>query len=293
MKILKQSFVNRLCTFQSFLLTFFTVALFTVATSRTQAQIVTLVNNNSSADINISGPGAGATSWLVDGVNQLYFQQFYYRMGNVGGELPVSALSAPTFSTPNAGRLDVSWSDGSFSTAVRYVLTGNAFGSTSSGLSETITLQNLTANTIDLHFFQYSDFDIQGLPLGQSVQFFTNGLGQFNKVIQTDGTVGLTETVTSAAFPIAHVEAGDYPSTFSSLTDGLPTTLNDNTQIGSIGGQVDCTFATQWDLPIGPNGTVIISKLMSVAPEPSSVTLISLGVLGFGLLRRRSRKSQQ
>src|SRR5436190_7798698 len=152
MKIFKQSFVNRMCSFQCFLFLFF----FTATLGQVQAQLVTLVNNNSTVDINTSGPGAGASNWRVDGINQLYYQWFYYRLGPVGGESPINAISAPTIGTPTASRLDLSYNNGLYSTAVRFTLTGNTPGSSSSGLSETITLQNTSSNTLDFHFFHYS-----------------------------------------------------------------------------------------------------------------------------------------
>jgi hypothetical protein len=283
MKILKQSFVNRMCSFQCFLILLF----FTAAVIPAQAQLVSLTNNNSSIDIQTSGPGAGASNWQVDGVNQLYAQWFYYRVGPAGGESPLNAISAPTISTPTAARLDLSYNNGLYSALVRYTLTGNALGSSSAGLSETITLQNLSANVLDFHFFQYSDFDLRNLDLGQTAQFTTNGLGQYFKVTQTGNLMSVTETVTSAAVPIAHVEANGYAATITSLTDGLPTTLNDMTSFGPG----DATFAYQWDISMAPGSTFIISKILSVVPEPSSAALLSLGILGFGMLRRRTRKA--
>ena len=76
-------------------------------------------------------------------------------------------------------------------------------------------------------------------------------------------------------------------ATITSLTDGLPTTLNDMTSFGPG----DATFAYQWDISMAPGSTFIISKILSVVPEPSSAALLSLGILGFGMLRRRTRKA--
>jgi PEP-CTERM motif len=287
MKILKLPFAKRKCWFQ------FSVVLliFSGAVTQLQAQMATLNHNNSSIDVTMSGVSAGASNWQIDGLNHLYYQWFFYRVGAVGGESPVDSIAAPVFSTPNTNRLDVTWNNGSLSASVRYTLTGNTPGSGAAGLSETITLQNTSQSTLDLHFFQYSDFDLGDQIVGQSVQFLTNGLGQYFKAVQTDGSRSLTETVTSAAVPIGHIEANVYPGTIASLLDGLPTTLNDNILAGSIGGQQDVTFAYQWDITMAPNSSYIISKILSVVPEPSSFALISLGILGFGLLRRRSQKA--
>src|SRR3989442_15907678 len=59
-----------------------------------QAQIITLSDNNSHAQIDPTSQ-AGMSNWFVDGQNQLQQQWFWYRIGNLGGESSINTISAP------------------------------------------------------------------------------------------------------------------------------------------------------------------------------------------------------
>jgi hypothetical protein len=168
-------------------------------------------------------------------------------------------------------------------------LTGNTAGSGKSQLNEDITVQNLSASPLDFHFFQYSDFDLFGALGGQSVQFVQNSAnGAYYKAIQTDGVRRVTETINSTIVPIGHFEAGLFNSTLSSLTDGASTTLNDATSAG-VG---DVVFAYQWGVTLAPFGSpgssFQLSKLIEIAPEPSSMTILAIAALSMAVYRRRN-----
>src|SRR5581483_10531888 len=79
---------------------------------RLGAQTETLSDGNSSVTLNLTGPGAGMDSWMVDGQNQLNLQWFYFRAGStataaaVGSLLLLSAPVQPTaasLNTPSVG----------------------------------------------------------------------------------------------------------------------------------------------------------------------------------------------
>jgi hypothetical protein len=248
-----------------------------------EAQIYTINNKNSSAQIDVaSGPG-GVFNWVVDGVDQLNQQWFYYRAGSAGPEHPIESIdNTPVIATPNTNRLDLTYANSGYSVKVAYTLTGSTAGSGNSGLQEQITVQNTSSSNVVFHFFQYSDFDLGGVTGGQAVRISTNAGGQFTAV-QTSSWWRVTETV---AVPLVapRVEAAVYNQTWLSLTDGNPTTLNGVTNAGF--GNV--TFTAQWDMSLAPGGSKVFSKIMTVVPEPSSFALVSLGVLAAVGLRRRS-----
>lgn len=235
----------------------------------------TMANKNSTAQINITNANAGVLNWIVDGVNNLNEQRFYYRVGPVGPEALVQSISSsPAVSftqIPNVfSKLDVTYANTSYSVRTFFQLTGGNAGSGVSGLSETITVKNLSGSTLDFHLFQYSDFDLWGLAGGQVAQYSFDALGQPYKVTQTDGTRSVTETLNASSAPIAYFEANSAFVTLNSLTDGVATILNDN----PMSGPGNVTFAYQWDATLAVNGTLTISKLMSIVPEPTSGALI-------------------
>lgn len=248
---------------------------------QSKAQPYTINNNNSALDINVaSGPG-GVNNWKIDGVDQLNLQWFYYRVGSVGPEHPIESISStPTVSTGSKS-LDVTYANAAYSVRTVYSLTGGSIGSGTGQLNESVTLNNISASPLDFHFFQYADFNLGNVTGGQTVNFYQNGSGLFYKSIQGDGTRTLTETVT----PASHIEAALYNQTLASLTDGNPTILNDNASAG-VG---NVTFTYEWDVTLAPGGSFIISKLIGVVPEPSSLALISCGMLALAISRRRKK----
>jgi len=240
-------------------------------------------------NIETAGPGAGVLNWNVDGVNNLGYQGFYFRVGGVGPESMVQSISAPGavsfVQIPNVlSRLDVTYANASYSVRTVFQLTGGNPGSGYSGLSETITVKNLSGAPLDFHLFQYSDFNLFGLAGGQVSQFDFDLLGQPYKVTQTAGAShAVTEIVNASSAPVGHYEANMGGLTLASLTDGFATTLNDSALSGPPG---DATFAYQWDKLLQPNDTIMISKLI-VVPEPTTGSLILLALASGLVMRRR------
>ncbi|MFO1476848.1 MAG: PEP-CTERM sorting domain-containing protein [Verrucomicrobiota bacterium] len=250
------------------------------------ANAQTLNDQNSTFTYNTA---SGAVGWTVDGVNQLADQSFYYRIGSSGPEYNITTISgSPTISNPDSRHLQVTYQNSSLMVDVLYVLTGNATGSGNSGVGATITVKNLGNTAMDMHFFQYTDFDLTGITGGQTGVFGQSG-GRWNRWTQNLGTLSATDTFSSPSFLPSLVEAGYYNSTLASLTDGNPTTLNGTSSI-SIPG--DVTAAIQWNAMFSAYGagsdTLGISETMSLrVPEPTTLSLAGLGLL---LALRRSRR---
>jgi hypothetical protein len=255
-----------------------TLALVGVA-GLSEAQIVTLADGNSVVQIN-TGSQAGMFNWSVDGVNQLSQQQFWYRIGPAGGESTINTLSAPTIVTPDAHTLFLTYNNGALSTEVDFNLAGGTVGSHQSGMGESLTLINHTASPMDLHFFQYADFDLGGVTGGQTSQLSKNLGGLFNDAFQSGAGVTVSET---AVVPGAnHGEANLFNATLVKLNDANPTTLNDVANSGSG----DATWALEWDLSLGAGQSQLISKTLSIVPEPGVLALVSMGFVAFAFRKR-------
>jgi len=234
-----------------------------------QAQILTLTDAGSIAQIN-TGSQAGMYNWSVGGMNQLQQQWFWYRIGTAGPEQSINTISAPTITQTTPNQANVLYGNSVFSVDVSYVLTGNT---ASSGLNESIRIINKTASNLDLHFFQYLDFNLLGQTTNQSVVLNASAA----RATQTFLSGRASEVATPNA---NHREAALFGLTLSSLNDVNPTTLNDNL----MAGPGDVTFAFQWDFTIAAGGSQLISKIVTV-PEPSAIVLMALGLVAFTLRR--------
>ena len=253
---------------------------------RSFAGLFTLVDENSSAVFD-TGSQANAFNWTVDGVDQLYQQAFWYRIGNVA-EQSLDTLPHPVEGTTDTNfdgdedTLFVRYNGAGFNIDVRYTLDGGLPGSRASDIAEQISISNLGQSPLDFHFFQYADFDLNDTDGGDTAVFVNA-----NTVHQSEGALSVSETVITPA--ASHREIDFFPATRDELNDGVATTLSD-TPIGTVVGPGDVTWAFQWDFTVQPGNTFIISKdkRLSGVPEPTACALLSIGV-GLLLAARRKR----
>jgi hypothetical protein len=259
-----------------------TVASFGMVAQNLLAADFTLVNNNSTLGINAvsggSGP-AGINSWVVDGVEQLKFQSFYYRIGT-GPEYALDNITSTPFVSFTGGGIDITYSNSSLSLLLSYDLFGNQVGSQNSGLGYSV----------------HSDYDLGGTSAGQNVvmEKITSGpvsLRKFKSAGQTFGPMWMTNvfSLTALPSPTPLAEAGLYNSTLLSLTDGAQTTLNNATNAGPG----DVAYAVQWDIALAGNSSASLSGSFTMAvPEPSSFSFLIASMLGLaGMSYRRRVKS--
>jgi hypothetical protein len=266
---------------------FLAVALVTPADATT----FTLTDLNSSAQIDDASQ-SGMFNWRVNGVNQLAQQWFWFRLGSTGGQssidtLPLlSATLSDTDGDPSDTQKDtLSLSYGSttgLQINVRYTLRGTA--SSGSDMQEQINITNNGSTTLDLHFFQYTNFTLNN---NQPTAADTVTLVNSNTVRQSrNGGPLVSETVTTPA--ANHYELGlttDSPNTHFRLNNVNGLTLSDG---ATTRGPGDATWAFEWDRSLAPGATLQISKDKNLAvPEPGTLTLIATGFAGLAFLRKR------
>jgi hypothetical protein len=233
---------------------------------------------------------------LDRGVNQLAQQWFWFRVGSTGGQssidtLPLlNATASDTDGDPSDTQKDTLFLSYGSTTGlqinVTYSLQGtgtSTFGSSSS-IGETINITNNSNTTLDLHFFQYSHFTL-GNVAGAETETLLNP-----NTVRVVGTGNLfSETVVTRAPD--HYELGlttDSPNTLTRLNSGNPITLLDG---ATTRGPGDATWAFQWNQTLAPGATLTISKdkSLQLVPEPGTLTLISIGLLG-GMVFLRKRR---
>jgi hypothetical protein len=252
-----------------------------VSADRASAALLSLIDDNSSADFDTATP-SNNYNWFVDNTDLLAQQAFWYRVGNAGPENSVHTLPIGVQGTSDANfdgnpdTLFVRYNGNGFRIETRYALDGGTPGSGRSDMTEQISIINLTPAPLDFHFFQYADFDLSGA----DTVVFTNA----NAVQQTGGGLRMSETIVT---PVpSHREAAFFPVTLNRLNDGLPTTLIDN----AGAGPGDVTWAYQWDFVLPASGSFQISKDKQLTPVPEPATAGLLATAAAALATRRRRK---
>lgn len=262
---------------------FLTVAImFTLGVSASQAHVVTLAHLNTEVDIDPHSDD-GMDRWEVDGVDHMFQQWFWFRIGTVGvggPELSVDTIGL-TGEVEALGRfLVLTYENDDLLVEITYTVTGGAPLSGASDVGESFSVTNKTDEDIDFVFFEYADFDLDDTIGGDTAVFLSPTFAR-----QRDGSIIATVSVSEVP---DLVEVGFFPSTRNKLTDGDGDDLDDF--IGPLTG--DTTFAFEWFTTLSRSGTpsssFVFSKNKTIrVPEPATLVLLGFGLIGVGAFGRR------
>ncbi|MRR07560.1 MAG: hypothetical protein EG828_11620, partial [Deltaproteobacteria bacterium] len=226
----------------------------------------TLTSGNSTVDIDdasLPGSSPGVYSWLVDSGQRISQQAFYYRVGTIdpekplsGNELDPAANFTVTASNQTASSVTLTFTEvtGKFSVKVVYDLTGGTTGSGLATLRKQVTLTNLTASPLDFHFFSYSDYDLVTRPAYLDNATIANGRAIQSGYAATTDTIGKGVTVAESS-TLSPTRYGIASDQFADLANGVSAYNLDNS-VGPYLTPGDMQFAFQWDMTLNPGTPV-------------------------------------
>jgi PEP-CTERM motif len=256
------------------------------------AQNYSLSDGGSTATLNLgAGTGnLGMNSWTVlSGQNQLDQQWFWYSV-NGSAPQPINAIGGLSTTANGNNDLIVTYQNSLLSVNVDYTLNGNGVSSGSADIMEYIWINNVSPDQIlNVSFFQYSNFNL--LQNHNNTVSISGSPGAYTGAFQSTGTPGGSGIAEVILAPSAnHGETALVPTTLNELNNPANTnyfSLSDNTS--AVTGAVSWAF--QWDTTLNPGDEIDMIKdkglKVTVVPEPTSMTLIALGIGALGLARRR------
>ncbi len=240
-----------------------------------------LADANSTATFDTN---SGQISWLVDGVEQIFAQDFFFRRASDTREYRVDDVNLSLdgiftsdtnpFTDTSHDALAQLYSDGNgLQIETLFTLRGGTAGSSNADLAEQITIRNTSNASMSLSFFQFVDFDLGG--------DFSDDAGQIvngNTAQQADNDFSVAETVVTPSPTLFQMSNAVLMNAF--LNDNNVDNLD-----GSSSFAGDVGWAFQWDITLAAGEQFIISKDKSIVPAPGSAML--LGAAGLFAGRRR------
>jgi hypothetical protein len=279
MKILKKSFASGVRSFQG------TLIAILLAGPVVQGEAVLYTTSSVSSGVTYSATyddsQNGFTDWSANGANQLALQSLYYSVNS--GPVTLLTPSSASATTFLSSKITVNYAiPGAGNVVDTMTLNG-------SSLLQSIKFTSSTAVNISL--FQYSDFILGGPGYAGSQ---TVGLtpaatvGGFATASQNGGGLALTwsgHAAGSTALVQANGSGVPFGAFIGSGTDLDNTTLTAN--------NTHAVFGFEFSGSVAQGNSLTISETSAFpVPEPSSMALISSGILAVALVfrRRRSKK---
>jgi hypothetical protein len=214
---------------------------------------------------------AGLFSWTVNGTDVSYQHWYWLRIGSNAPQFSLDSLSEPYGLYQSQTNTTVNYLGQGLSATLAFSLSGGTNGSFASSLTESLTIQNTTNTTLNLHVFEYSDYDLSDDPPADTLSFPT-----INTVVQQGNGLTLTETIGT---PVPNYYEGSwYAITLDKISGDYPVTLSDSLIPNAPGDQ---TFAHEWDTNLAAGQTIVISLTNSVSGAINTIPIaLSIALSG-------------
>jgi hypothetical protein len=256
-----------------------------------EATVFTLADLGQNSSLTFNSTTGIFSSWKVEGLENLNRRQWFFRVGAAGPSNPELALNASNLTPISAASFDLNGIPGNeFANAIyqgslfrvnlaSIVLTASALGSGQATFVESLRIDNISAQPLQISLFLYADYGLAGTQIDESA-FFSDPrtLTQIDNLsfpgnIVHESSVTVTPTLVQVA-------------TGGSLLGLLTNAQGDDlSNVSALSGLADYEYGYQWTLNIAAGRSFTLGLTSSVTvPEATSVWMV--GVAGIALLVR-------
>lgn len=215
----------------------------------------------------------GATAWSVDGVNNLFYEAYFYRVNSGSAQmLPVGTfLAGCSNGLPNC--LGHTFALTGYGTVrLEHTLWGGSAGSGISAWRTTLDFTQ-TITSAQLRFYAYADYDLGGSTSRNDDSVAYLGDGDF---AQSDDAWNL---LWDARLTPSHCTAREWSSSGGGIPPEASVNLND-----SCAYTGNAVFMAQWD---NPTDFRIIRTVQ--VPVPATAALLGIGLAALGVATTRKK----
>lgn len=208
------------------------------------------------------GAPAGLQYWGntigVDGdaqLDRLTREWFWYRIGDAGPERPLDSLTLIS-ARSQSNSVSLVYGDPAQGDPIRVSLTYQltAGSDLEAQLLKAVSITNLTSGPLDVHFFQYTDLDVDSaFGVDQDTVAYPVTVGGVTTMEQTGGAGSVVHTQVPQDPAPAAVTIAPYDSLLAELQNGTATQLTTGNAFAA-GQPGNVTFAMQWDFAAVPSG---------------------------------------
>ena len=251
--------------------------------------------------VDVDEDSANITAWENADKGFLFEHGFWYRTDNTSEELPFNNSSefSLTNSSSSTNSTSLDYEGDQFNVNVKYELNEGSQPEESS-IQQKITFTNTTGNTLNLHWFEYSDLDINPFDADMASGDLVT-ITQFAdpSLLFGETPIFIRDTIDDTLpefFAIAEVD--NFDDILDQLTDSSPTTLsftefNEDFALDSVG---DLAYARQWNLavPAFESKMITSGKISSLndtisapIPEPGTMMLVLIGIVSIGYFKAK------
>lgn len=243
------------------------------------ADLVSLTDGSAVVNIDTNNTAGLIRDYRIDGVDNLFAGELYWRIGGGTAVGITNTLAAnTTVNQVSASQVQITYTQTDFTMRVIYTLLG---GAAQGNLAEQVMVTNTSGQALDFRLWQYTDFDLAG---GTNTVTRTG-----NASMQQTSAAYLMDTTSSSVAQFSQL--GEFPTVRTQITTAdadLLVAAGNGIGESFVG---DSTYAFEYVRQIGVGEAVLFgsNRHLAAVPEPGTMLALAAGASLIAARRRRKK----